>query len=323
MQRAIVLARPPFGIEHFVESAVEMVASKRTGANARFVKSRSRHVFAQKDKRSRQASTEKGLFRLSQLRKLKDLFSLLLHASPEQEDFLIAELQECGTSGVTEEAGGLRAFFESEADAGALLERFADFSPHLRAEKHVDWEQKTREAWPPLCVGERFFLVAPWDGATAVPPGRLRLEIYPGMACGTGRHPATQLCLQALERWVKPGARVLDVGSGSGILSDAARLLGAGAVVGCDVDADAVAIARERVRVAMFVGSADAVRSHWADVIVANIDAATLERMAGELERARKPGGTLIVSGFPERDEPEGFQPRETLQLEEWRCFIC
>ena len=108
------------------------------------------------------------------------------------------------------------------------------------------------------------------------------------MACGTGRHPATQLCLQAIERYVKPGARVLDVGSGSGILSDAARLVGAGCVIGCDVDPDAVRIARERVHVPMFVGSVDAVRAEWADVIVTNIDAATLERIAPELERVRE-----------------------------------
>src|ERR1700691_2629248 len=93
-----------------------------------------------------------------------------------------------------------------------------------------------RDAWPPLCVGERFYLVAPWHAAVQAPAGRMRLEIYPGMACGTGRHPATQLCLQAIERYVKPGAQVLDVGSGSGILSDAARLLGAGVVIACDVD---------------------------------------------------------------------------------------
>ena len=143
------------------------------------------------------------------------------------------------------------------------------------------------------------------------------------MACGTGRHPATQLCLQAIERYVKPGARVLDVGSGSGILSDAAKLVGAGCVIGCDVDPDAVGIARERVQVPTFVGSVDAVRAEWADVIVANIDAATLERIAPELERARGRESTLILSGFPEWDVPEGFSPKEILSLEEWRCFIC
>jgi ribosomal protein L11 methyltransferase len=255
------------------------------------------------------------------------LFSLLLHALGDREDLLIAELQECGTAGVTEENDGLRAFFSSDQDSVSLLQRFAEFSPQLREEQPTDWEQATRDAWPPLCVGDRFFLVAPWDNsqsdAASTPPGRLRLEIYPGMACGTGRHPATQLCLQAIERYVQPGVRVLDVGSGSGILSDAARLMGAGAVIGCDIDPDAVRIARERIHVPMFAGSADAVRSEWADVLVANIDAATLERIRPELNRARKPESTLILSGFPEWDIPEGFSPKEILCLEEWRCFIC
>jgi ribosomal protein L11 methyltransferase len=251
------------------------------------------------------------------------LFSLLLHPSPDREDILSAELQECGTAGISEEDSGLRAFFESDRDAVSLLQRFAEFSPELREERPIDWERVTHEAFPPLVVGERFYLVAPWDEATHAPPGRLRLEIYPGMACGTGRHPATQLCLQAIERHVQPGARVLDVGSGSGILCDAARLVGAGSVVGCDIDPDAVRIASQRVHVPMFIGSAAAVRSKWADAIVANIDAATLELIAPELERVRKSTSVLILSGFPEWDVPGGFSPRETLSLEEWRCFVC
>jgi ribosomal protein L11 methylase PrmA len=65
------------------------------------------------------------------------------------------------------------------------------------------------------------------------------------------------------------------------------------------------------------------VRSQWADVVIANIDAATLERIAPELARVRRPESTLILSGFPEWDMPEGFAPREILQSEEWRCFVC
>jgi ribosomal protein L11 methyltransferase len=252
------------------------------------------------------------------------LFSLLLHPrSSDAQDLLIAELHEYGTIGITEENSGLRAFFDGDQDAGSLVRRFAEFGPEVREEEAADWEQLTRDAWPPMLAGERFYLVAPWDDHVATPPGRLRLAIYPGMACGTGRHPATQLCLRAIERYVRPGARVLDVGSGSGILSDAARLVGADCVIGCDIDPDAVQIASERVHIPMFVGSADAVRSHWADVVIANIDAATLERIAPELERVGKPGSTLILSGFPEWDMPEGFSPKETLQLEEWRCFVC
>ncbi|HTC89985.1 MAG TPA: 50S ribosomal protein L11 methyltransferase [Bryobacteraceae bacterium] len=251
------------------------------------------------------------------------MFSLLLHPSTGREDILIAELLECGTAGVTEDDAGVRAFFERDDDAVAFLQRFAEFSPEFREEPATDWVRVTHEAWPPLCVGEQFFLVAPWDQATPTPTGRLRLEIYPGMACGTGRHPATQLCLQAIERYVQPGARVLDVGSGSGILSDAAKLMGAQCVIGCDVDPDAVGIARERVNVPMFVGSADAVQSRWADVIVANIDADTLKRIAPELARVRRAASTMILSGFPEWDLPAGFSPKAILQLDEWRCFVC
>jgi ribosomal protein L11 methyltransferase len=251
------------------------------------------------------------------------LFSLLLHPPPDREDLLIADLHECGTTGITEEDAGLRAFFEADQDANGLAGRFAEYSPEFRQEQPADWEQLTRDAWPPMSLGERFFLVAPWHDTVATPPGRLRLEIYPGMACGTGRHPATQLCLQAIERCVKPGARVLDVGSGSGILSDAARLMGAAQVTGCDIDEDNVRIARERVPVAMFVGSADAVQSGWADIVIANIDAATLDRIAPDLARVQKPGSKLILSGFPEWDLPERFSPQQILEQEEWRCFIC
>ncbi len=251
------------------------------------------------------------------------MFSLLFHTAGDREEFLIADLQECGTTGITEENGALRAFFEDDHEPRALLERFSACAPELRHEPPIDWEQATRESWPPLSIGERFYLAAPWDRDSPTPPGRLRLEVYPGMACGTGRHPATQLCLQAIERYVKPGARVLDVGSGSGILSAAALLMGASTVIGCDIDADNVRIARERGNSPMFIGSADAVRSGSADVVVANIDTATIERITGELERVRKRESTLILSGFPEWDPPEGFCPREVLCQQEWRSFIC
>ncbi len=248
------------------------------------------------------------------------MISLFLRCASVDEDQLTAELWEQETAGVADEPGGLRAFFEDDGRADDLLAQFADFDPELRIEDATDWEQVSRDAWPPMLVGERFFLVPPWRDDPA-PPGRLRLEIYPGMACGTGRHPATQLCLEALARYVQPGSTVLDVGSGSGILSDAASLLGAGRVVGCDIDPDAVTIARERVDTPFFVGSADAVRSDWADVIVANISSAVVEELRGEFERVGR--GVLILSGFPEWDMPEGFDLEEVLKLGGWACLVC
>ncbi len=122
---------------------------------------------------------------------------------------------------------------------------------------------------------------------------------------------------------MRPGESVLDIGTGSGILAQAAKLLGAASVVGCDIDAEAIAFTRPRAHVPLFVGSVDAVRPQSRDLIVANIDSATVELLRPELERVRRSDGTLILSGFPEWDIPEGFHPRETLRREEWVCLIC
>jgi ribosomal protein L11 methyltransferase len=249
------------------------------------------------------------------------LFSLLLHCLPSEQDELSSELWEAGTSGIQEETGGLRAFFENGESAG-LLERFRKYQPVLRREEAVDWEQVSRDAWPPLEIGERFFLVPPWrDDPT--PAGKLRLEMTPGMACGTGHHPATQLCLEALERVVRPGDTVVDVGCGSGILSVAAALLGAEAVVACDIDPAAVAVAKIRLVTApVFVGTTDAIKNSTADVVVANISSAAIEELALDLARVAKPTGTLIVSGFPDWDPPMLLKPSVELKKSGWLCWI-
>lgn len=245
------------------------------------------------------------------------MFSLFFRPSPDNEDVLIAELWECGTTGIIEEDGGIRAFFEDQSQ----LNRFDAYAPEVREEKPADWAQVTRDAWPAMAVGQRFFLTPPWC-LEATPEGRLRLPIHPGMACGTGRHPATQLALEAIEQHVRPGDSVVDVGTGSGILSAAAALIGAAQVIGCDVDPEAIRIARERVIVPMFIGSAEAIRSRSADVVIANIDAATIEDLAAEFARIRKSDSSLILTGFPEWDAPEGFNVKKILKREEWLCLV-
>lgn len=250
------------------------------------------------------------------------MFSLFLHCLPDQQDELSLDLWERNTCGIQEEHGGLRAFFD-EGEPAVLADHFRAFQPLFREEEAVDWAQVSRDAWPPIAVGERFFLVPPWrDDPT--PLGRLRLEMTPGMACGTGHHPATQLCLEALERTVKAGDTVVDIGAGSGILSVAARLLGARTCVACDIDLEAVIIAKQRLEQALiFAGSADALRDCSADIVVANISSNAVEELADEFERIAKPGATLIVSGFPQWDPPANCKPTVELDKAGWLCWIC
>jgi ribosomal protein L11 methyltransferase len=147
-----------------------------------------------------------------------------------------------------------------------------------------------------MAVGERFFLVPEWRDDPA-PEGRFRITVNPGMAFGTGVHETTQLALEALETYARRGMAVLDVGTGSGILAEAAELLGAGRVFACDLDADAVEVAKERIALC-FVGSAPAVRPGVADLVTANISPEAIVELAGELTRCLRPGGMLLASGF-------------------------
>ena len=247
------------------------------------------------------------------------MFSLYLECGADERDELLAELNERGTLGVHELPSGLRAWFDDGSPVEDLVERY-DGVVTDEPETDEDWIRRFEASFPPLEIGERFWLVPPWN-RDATPEGRLRLEIKPGAACGTGWHECTQMCLEALERVVKPGCSVLDVGTGSGILSVAARLLGAGRVISCDIDADVAPVAQERLATnTVFVGSADAAASGAFDVVVANIGPEVVQALHGELTRCLRGGGTLIVSGFGEYplDEP----PAELVRRGEWLCAI-
>lgn len=256
------------------------------------------------------------------------MFLLRIECASDDKDRLIAELYERGTAGIVERdlpggRSGLDAYFAQsfESALGGEWEQAAE----------RDWVAAAQAQWGPVLVGERFFLVPEWR-PEAAPPGRIRLEMQPGLAYGSGWGPATQLALEGLERSVRPGAAVLDVGTGSGILAVAAARLGAGRVWACDIDIGAAGIARDRCRreglsAGVFCGPAQAVADRAADVVVANITAPVLAALEPELRRVLRPGGAVVLSGFGEEDlalMAGAFgPPREVLASGEWRATIC
>jgi ribosomal protein L11 methyltransferase len=248
------------------------------------------------------------------------MFSLEIECDPDDRDLLIAELWEQGSAGIVElTAARVRAFFEDSADSAALLRLYPGAG--YRLEEQRDWVASARELLQPMEIGSRFFLVPEWRDDPA-PDGRFRITVNPGQAFGTGVHETTRLCMEALEDYVKPGMAVLDVGTGSGILAQAARLLGAGKVHACDTDPVALEVARRG-----FVGSADAVASSSADLVVANISPEAIIALAPELARVLRPGGVLLASGFEAADVERvkaALPPAREVRVKgEWAMVVC
>ncbi len=250
------------------------------------------------------------------------MVSLRLHCTIDEKDELIAELYAADTSGIVEEEfpGGdctLEAFFDTEPQARHAAEAFAAYQPAWVEHGERNYVAEFQSQWQPMAVGSRFHLVPPWD-ESPTPEGRLRLEYQAGMACGSGMHPCTRLCLAAIEEIVKPGTAVLDVGVGSGILLMACALLGGRPLAGCDIDHDSAALAALAVpHAAIFTGSVRSVRDAAFDVAIANISSIAAEELRDDLLRVCRPGGAILVSGFRVGDWPEGFGG-ERLELEGW-----
>jgi ribosomal protein L11 methyltransferase len=238
------------------------------------------------------------------------MFSIDLDCAQADKDILSADLFEAGCTGIvevseTEERVQLRAFFDDDAQQAALQARFGG---ETQPADTRDWVAFAHEYLKPMEIGARIFVCPEWrDDPT--PAGRIRIVVNAGLAFGTGAHETTRLCLQAIERHLKPGMTVVDVGTGSGILAEAAVKLGAGRVEANDNDPEAVRVARENfekagVAVPVEVGSADAFPADFADLIVANISPAWISDLAQEWVRVLKRDGVAILSGFEAADIP-------------------
>jgi len=209
--------------------------------------------------------------------------------------------------------------------------------PVLSVVAETDWAEAWKAHYSVLPIGARTVIVPRWQ-SYAPEPDQVVITLDPGMAFGTGTHPTTRLCLVAMEDVVQPGMRVLDLGTGSGVLAIAAAKEGAALVLAVDIDEIAVASARDNVaandvadRVQVAVGSLDAAVGRY-DLILVNILAEVIcDLLEAGLATYLVPGGTIVASGIIDEREADvravfgrhGFEVVGRLVERDWVALIC
>ena len=200
-----------------------------------------------------------------------------------------------------------------------------------------DWANAWKQYYFPVRV-TRFLTVVPsWIDYEKEQDDELLIELDPGLAFGTGTHPTTQLSLTALEQTIRGNESVLDVGTGSGVLSIASKLLGASKVTAFDIDEMATRVAKENIALNPTIGEIEVFENNLlvgvnqkSDLIVANILAEILLQMPEDAYRNLNDDGSLILSGIIESKANEvkeayekvGFTLVERMTMREWNCFI-
>jgi ribosomal protein L11 methyltransferase len=168
--------------------------------------------------------------------------------------------------------------------------------------EECDWTEEWKKSYRSFPIGDDFFVIPSWEDCEC-PDDRLPIRIDPGQAFGTGTHETTQLTMEALGRWIEPDQVVLDLGTGSGILAIACRLLGAKEVFACDIDPVAAQVARANTErnesdISIFCGSLDAMRTGSIRLVLCNLTADVIVGLFPEFIRVLEPHGIAILSGI-------------------------
>ena len=269
-----------------------------------------------------------------------------VEVTPDEEDLASVALFDLGAAGVEvrdtstllkssdEGTVALVASFATEAGARdavcALAKRWPARIEHVVGDA---WRDAWRAFFKPQRLGKRLVIRPSWEPVDARPRDVV-LVIDPGRAFGSGTHATTRLALLEIDARVREGIRVLDVGTGSGILAIASVLLGAESALAIDVDPDAIAVTRENARangVASRVRAATTpvtrVRGRY-DLVIANIESLVLVPLAEAIKKRVAPGGVLVLGGILEREADhvaEVYRPLRVIRRrteDEWASLV-
>lgn len=227
----------------------------------------------------------------------------------------------------------LDLYREEFLSRGLTDEELGSWDFELEEKKSEDWSQKWKEKWDVTHVTDKIAVVPDW--IDYVPKkGEVIIKLEPGCAFGTGTHQTTQLCMKALEKYMKPNDKVADIGMGSGILSILAKKLGASYVYGCDTDDTVIEVAKENAKKngvdAIFeLGTADKVNEKF-DFVCANILHFVLAEIMGDLKNLMKKGAIMSLSGILNEKkqmvidayEKENLELVEEIHQDQWTSFV-
>lgn len=207
----------------------------------------------------------------------------------------------------------------------------------LRNVEEADWADAWKKYYFPVRVTRYLTVVPSWLSYDKEQEDEKLIQLDPGLAFGTGTHPTTQLTLAAMEQYLRGGETLLDVGTGSGVLSIAAKLLGAKQVTAFDIDELATRVSKENIALNPEIGEIAVHENNLlvgvdqvSDVIVANILAEILVQMPADAYRNLQEDGLLILSGVIEAKVTEvraayeavGFQLKQRSTMGEWNCLV-
>lgn len=246
-------------------------------------------------------------------------------------------------------AAAVKAYFNNDADIDSIkkyinkkLEEIKEMGIDIGEGKVIDkkvyeedWANNWKKYYKPTKIGKSIVVKPIWEKYKEA-PDEIVVELDPGMAFGTGTHETTRMCVEALEKYVKPDSMVFDIGTGSGILGITAAKLGAKKVIGVDLDPVAVDSAKGNVKfnnlsnIEILNGDLMNVVKGKADIIVANIIAEIIMVLAEGLKEFMEPDSYFIASGIIKDKKDEvikkletcGFEIVEVNTLGEWVCII-